>query len=177
MDFHLSEGTAVLRRTPVVLRALLTDLPHGWDRLTEGPGTWSPYDVIGHLVHGERTDWIPRVEHILRYGNTTPFPPFDREAMFAASAGESTADLLATFEDLRASSLHRLHALALTAADLTRRGLHPALGEVTLGQHLATWVAHDLSHLSQIVRVLAAQYVDAVGPWRSYLSVLNPPAR
>jgi len=157
-----------------VLRELLAGLPSPWTEAVEGPGTWSPFDVVGHLIHGERTDWIPRVEHILRHGDAIPFPAFDREAMFAASRSASLQELLETFGRLRAENLDRLVALALTAEDLARRGRHPALGEVTLGQHLATWVAHDLGHLGQVVLVMARQYSEAVGPWRAYLSILGP---
>ena len=139
----------------------------------EGPNTWRPFDVVGHLIHGERADWMPRVEHILRHGDAVPFPPFDREAMFAASQGRSLGELLDTFERLRAESLARLDALGLTDADVSRRGRHPDFGVVTLGQHLSTWVAHDLGHISQIVRVMARQYTDAVGPWKAYLSILK----
>jgi hypothetical protein len=128
--------------------------------------------VVGHLIHGERTDWVPRVEHILRHGDAVPFPPFDREAMFEASKGRSPAELLDTFQQARAGSLERLEALGLTTADLERRGRHPEFGVVTLGEHLATWVAHDLSHIGQVVRVMARQYSTAVGPWRAYLSAL-----
>jgi len=148
-------------------------LPDAWTAATEGPGTWSPYDVVGHLIHAERTDWIPRAEHILRHGDAVPFPKFDREAMFAASQGRSLGELLDAFEALRRDSLRRLGPLGLTDADLARRGLHPELGTVTLGQHLATWVAHDMSHLAQIVRTMARRYADAVGPWKAYLSVLK----
>ena len=140
----------------------------------EGPGTWSPFDVVGHLIHGERTDWAPRVEHLLQHGDGVPFPPFDREAMFAASRGLSLSELLDTFARLRTESLVRVAVLGLTDADLTRRGKHPEFGVVTLGQHLATWVAHDLSHVGQVVRVMARQYSEAVGPWRAYLSILGP---
>ena len=173
MDFDFDEGVPVLRRTPVVLRALLQDLPGPWIGATEGPGTWSPFDVVGHLIHGERTDWMPRVEHLLRHGDAVAFPTFDREAMFAASRGLSLGELLDTFARLRAGSLDRLAALGLTEADLARRGRHPELGAVTLGQHLSTWVAHDLSHLGQVVRVMARQYTAAVGPWKAYLSILR----
>jgi hypothetical protein len=173
VDFKLDDAIPVLRRTPAVVRELLLDLPEQWASAVEGPGTWSPYDVVGHLIHGERTDWVPRVEHILRHGDGVPFPPFDREAMFAASKGLSLAQLLETFATLRAGSLARLTALNLTPEDLSRRGLHPQLGVVTMGQHLATWVAHDLSHVSQIVRVMAKQYTEAVGPWRAFLSIVG----
>lgn len=175
MEFHFDEALPVLRRTPAVLRTWLADLPAPWISATEGRDTWSPYDVVGHLIHGERTDWIPRAEHILRHGDSVPFPSFDREAMFEASRGRSLAELLDRFDELRRESLRRLEALRLTEADLSRRGLHPELGPVTLGQHLATWVAHDMSHLGQVVRTMARQYSDAVGPWKAYLSILRPP--
>lgn len=174
MDFCFADALPVLRRTPTVLRELLAGLPAGWTGATEGEGSWSPYDVVGHLIHGERTDWLPRAEHLLSHGETLPFPPFDQEAMFAASRGLALAELLDSFAHLRAESLARLDALGLTDADLARRGLHPELGVVTLGQHFATWVAHDLGHLGQIVRVMARQYGAAVGPWRKYLSILGP---
>ena len=173
MNFRFDQAKPVLRQTPATLRALLTHLPDPWIRATEGPSTWSPFDVVGHLIHGERTDWIPRVEHLLRHGESVAFTPFDREAMFAASQGQSLGTLLDTFDALRAESLVRLDALGLTDADLARRGRHPEFGAVTLGQLLSTWVAHDLGHLSQIVRVMAKQYSDAVGPWRAYLSILK----
>lgn len=173
MEFRFEDAVPVLQRTPSVLRALLLDLPEPWTRATEGPDTWSPFDVVGHLIHGERTDWIPRVEHLLRHGETQPFPVFEREAMFEASAGLSLAELLDTFARLRVDSLARLDALRLTDADLERRGRHPEFGGVSLRQHLATWVAHDLGHVRQIVRAMARQYTDAVGPWRAYLSILG----
>lgn len=174
MEYRLDDAIPVLQRTPGVLRALLADLPSVWTEATEGAGTWSPFDVVGHLIHGERTDWVPRIEHILRHGDTVAFPPFDREAMRTVSQGLPLGELLDTFEQLRAENLERLSALRLTDADLARRGRHPEFGGVTLGQHLATWVAHDLSHLGQVVRVMARQYTEAVGPWRAYLSILRP---
>ncbi len=174
MDFRLDDALPVLRRTPGVLRELLLDLPANWTQAAEAPGAWSPFDVVGHLIHGERTDWMPRVEHILRHGDSVAFIPFDREAMFAASKGRSLAELLNTFAETRKRNLERLVALNLTDADLARRGRHPDLGTVTMGQLLATWVAHDLGHIRQIVRAMARQYVDAVGPWRAYLSILEP---
>jgi DinB family protein len=173
MEFRFDDGLPVLRRTPGVLRALLRDLPAAWTDAAEGPGTWSPFDVVGHLIHGERTDWVPRVEHMLAHGDTVPFPAFDREAMFSASRGLSLDELLDTFERLRTDSLTRLSELGLTEADLARRGRHPEFGVVTMRQHLATWVAHDLGHVSQVVRVMARQYSEAVGPWRAYLSILG----
>jgi hypothetical protein len=174
MEFRLDDALPVLQRTPAVLHALLLDLPGRWTAGNEGLGTWSPFDVVGHLIHGERTDWVPRVEHMLRHGDTLPFAPFDREAMFAASEGLSLTELLDTFGRLRAENLVRLAALRLSDADMARRGRHPELGVVTIGQHLATWVAHDLGHLGQVVRVMARQYSEAVGPWRAYLPILGP---
>jgi hypothetical protein len=173
MEFRFDDALPVLRRTPAVLRALLLDLPDPWVGANEGPGTWSPFDVVGHLIHGERTDWMPRVEHMFRHGDAVPFPVFDRETMFAASRGLSLGELIGTFGRLRAESLEGLDALNLKDADLERRGRHPEFGVVTLGQHLATWVAHDLSHQGQIVRVMARQYSEAVGPWQAYLSILR----
>jgi hypothetical protein len=173
MEFRFDEGLPILRATPATLRALLHDLPEAWSRVTEGPGTWSAYDIVGHLAHGERTDWVPRVEHILAHGAAVPFPPFDREGMFSASRGRTLASLLDDFADARACSLQRLASLSLGEADLSRPGCHPDFGVVTLGQHLATWVAHDLNHVGQVVRVMARQYQEAVGPWREYLSILG----
>ena len=174
MDFSFTMALPVLRRTPSVVRDLLAELPASWTDAVEGPNTWSPFDVVGHLIHGERTDWMPRVEHVLRHGDAVPFPPFDREAMFEESRGKALGELLDTFGQLRNESLERLATLNLTDADLSRRGRHPEFGVVTLGQHLSTWVAHDLGHVGQIVRVMARQYTDAVGPWKVYLSILNP---
>jgi hypothetical protein len=173
MDFRLDQALPVLRRTPAVLRELLSDAPAAWTAATEGTGTWSPYDIVGHLIHGERTDWVPRIEHLLQHGDAVAFPPFDREGMFKASQDRSLGELLETFDRLRSDSLTRIQALGLTDPDLARRGRHPEFGVVTLGQHCATWVAHDLSHISQVVRVMARQYTDAVGPWRAYLSILR----
>ena len=173
MEFRFDEALPILRRTPQVLRALLRDLPNPWTDASEGAGTWSPFDVVGHLIHGERTNWVPRVEHMLKYGDSVVFPIFDREAMFNESKGRTLGELLDTFEHERTQSLARLSELALTDADLARHGLHPEFGVVTMRQHLATWVAHDLGHIGQIVRVLARQYTDAVGPWRAYLSILD----
>jgi hypothetical protein len=173
MEFRFDDAVPVLRRTPAVVRDLLHDLPVHWTAATEAPGTWSPFDVVGHLIHAERTDWIERVEHILQHGEAVAFTPFDREGMFAASNGLSLSELLDTFAQLRADNLDHLLALRLTAVDLARRGLHPEFGIVTMGQLLATWVAHDLGHIRQIVRVMARQYSDAVGPWRAYLPILT----
>lgn len=172
--FSLADAVPLLERTPSVLRALLRGLPEPWPSANEGGETWTPFDVVGHLIHGERTDWIPRMEHILTHGDTVPFPPFDRFAQAEASRGQSLSQLLATFAVLRADSLARLRGRQLTETDLTRTGLHPALGTVTLGNHLASWVVHDLDHLYQVARVMAVQYADAVGPWREYLRIVRP---
>lgn len=175
MRSRFDEAIPVLRRTPGVVRGLLLDLPAPWTEASEGPGTWTPFDIVGHLIYGERADWIPRVEHILAHGDAVPFPPFDREAMFLASRGLTLLELLETFARLRAESLERLAALDLTEADLARRGVHPEFGAVTLEQHLSTWVVHDLGHIGQIARVMARRYAAEVGPWRAYLPVLGPP--
>lgn len=171
-EFDLSDGIAILERTPASLSALLDGLSDAWIRASEGDGKWSPYDVIGHLNHAERTDWIPRAKHILA-GETRPFDPFDQTAQFKESGGRSLEDLLATFRKLRRESLATLRGMHLTPADLDRRGLHPSLGEVTLGQLLSTWVVHDLDHVVQISRTMAKVYGEAVGPWSVYLSVLR----
>jgi hypothetical protein len=162
----------ILERTPATMSALLAGLPDAWVRATEGEGTWSPHDVIGHLVHGERANWIPRARHILN-GETRPFEPFDRRAQFAESEGKNLAELLAIFADLRRENLTALAGMKLTDDDLGRRGLHPELGEVTLGQLLATWVVHDFDHLAQVARTMAKVYTEATGPWSVYLSILR----
>lgn len=172
LDYDPELALPLLERTPATLRALLAGLPKEWVRANDGPGTWSAFDVVGHLIHGERTDWIPRARHILDKGASEPFPTFDREAMFEASRGRSMDSLLDEFATRRAESLASLRALALTPADLDRRGLHPQLGPVTLRQHLATWVAHDLGHIRQIAQTLGRQYRDEVGPWRAFLSMM-----
>ncbi len=170
--FNLDEAVAILERTPASLNALLAGLPERWVRATEGDGTWSPYDVVGHLIHAERTNWIPRVRHTLA-GERRPFDPFDRTAQFSESQGKSVGELLATFAELRRENVAALMSMRLTSADLSRTGQHPELGEVRLGQLLATWVVHDLDHVGQIVRTMAKVYSDAVGPWSTYLSILR----
>ena len=171
--FAMDEAIAILSRTPATLDALLRDLPDGWIVANEGGETWSPYDVIGHLIHGERTDWVPRARIIVEYGEGRAFDKFDRSAQFASSKGRTLASLLDEFATLRRDNIQALSSLGITAADLERRGRHPELGVVTLGQLLATWVAHDLDHVVQISRVLARQYSDEVGPWRAYLRVIS----
>jgi uncharacterized damage-inducible protein DinB len=173
VNFALTDAIPILRRTPAVLRALLWDVPDPWAHGTEGPETWSPFDIVGHLIHGERTDWIPRLELLLAYGEERPFTPFDRFAQFEASRGKSLHQLLDTFAELRAANLLRLESHSLTPKDFSRRGRHPELGPVSLGELLATWVVHDLSHVGQIARVMGRQYTEAVGPWREYLPMLG----
>jgi hypothetical protein len=170
--FSMEHSVAILARTPATLKALLEDLPERWVRATEGEGTWSPHDVVGHLVHAERTNWIPRLLHLLR-GSSEPFPPFDREGQFAYSGTRLLAELLDEFAGLRRDSLATLANLKLTADDLTRAGLHPELGRVRVDQLLSTWVVHDLDHVAQIVRTMAKVYAGAVGPWSAYLSILR----
>ena len=173
MNFDLAGGTAILRRTPRVLRDLLDGLPAHWIGATEGPDTWSPYDIVGHLLHGERTDWIPRARIILAQGPDRTFPPFDRTAQFRESEGKTVGRLLEELGKCRMESLDTLRGWNLTEAELALEGEHPTLGRVTLSQLLATWVAHDLAHVGQVARVLAKQYREAVGPWREYLPVLD----
>jgi hypothetical protein len=170
--FRSNDAVAILDRTPASLSALLGGLPDAWVRATEGDGTWSPYDVVGHLLHAERTDWIPRARHILA-GETRPFPPFDRTAQFAESGSESVDELLAAFAAARRESLATLTEMNPSGEDLARTGLHPELGVVTLRQLLATWVVHDLDHVTQIARTMAKAYGEATGPWSAYLSVLR----
>jgi hypothetical protein len=172
-SFVMEEAVAILARTPATLDTLLRGLPDGWIAAHEGGETWSPFDVMGHLIHGERTDWVPRAKMILEHGEGRAFDRFDRFAQFAASEGRTLASLLDEFATLRQEGLREVAAMNLTEADLDRRGRHPALGVVTLRQLLATWVAHDLDHVVQISRVLARQYSDEVGPWRAYLRIIS----
>ena len=169
----LSRSLDLLARTPAVLSALLDGLDDDWLRADEGPDTYSAHDVVGHLIHGEETDWVPRTEHILAEGANAPFARFDREGMRGKHDDSSMALLLALFEQRRAESLARVRALRLTAVDLERPGRHPDLGPVTLGQLLSTWVVHDLAHLAQIGRVLAKARAAEIGPWREYFRVLT----
>lgn len=169
----ISDAVAVLTRTPATLDALLRGLPDDWVTANEGAETWSPFDVLGHLIHGEKTDWVPRARIILEHGDARAFEPFDRFAQFGESPGRNIESLLDEFASLRQQSLRDLAALHITDADLGRRGRHPAFGAVTLRQLLSTWVAHDLDHIVQISRVLARQYADEVGPWRAYLRVIG----
>ena len=173
MDFDLTAGVAILERTPHTLRAMLAGLPSAWTDATEGPETWSPYVIVGHLIHGERTDWMARARIILEQGPERRFTPYDRFAQFRESQGKSLADLLDEFARLRAESLATLAGWRLTDAQLALEGEHPEFGAVTLRQLLATWVAHDLGHIAQIARVMAKQYREAIGPWRAYLPIVD----
>jgi hypothetical protein len=171
--FVIEEAVAILARTPATLDALLRGLPERWIMSNEGGDTWSPFDVVGHLIHGDRTDWIPRARIILEHGEARVFDKFDRFAQFAASKGRTLPALLDEFAAVRRENIHELAALRLTDAELDRRGRHPGLGVVTLRQLLATWVAHDLDHVVQISRAMARRYTDEVGPWHAYLRVLS----
>jgi PAS domain-containing protein len=173
MEFILDDAIRILRRTPETLRALLAALPDQWARCDEGPDTWSPFDVLGHLIHGEKTDWVPRALSILEYGESQVFEPFDRFAQFGDSRGKSLGTLLDEFTALRIKNVETIEALHLTDDELERTGLHPDFGRVTLAQLLATWAVHDLGHIVQISRTMARQYDAQVGPWKKYLRVLS----
>ncbi len=173
MEQNLHHTIALLTRTPAALDALLRDLPEEWTLRNEGENTWSTFDVLGHLIHGERTDWMPRARRILESGESRTFDPFDRWAQERESQGKTLPQLLDEFADLRAQNLNQLRALNLQAQDFKKRGRHPALGVVTLSELLATWAAHDLTHLHQISRVMAHQYRHVVGPWSAFLGVMQ----
>jgi hypothetical protein len=178
MEFRMAEAIAVLTRTPATVSALLRGLPDAWVRCNEGRSkdgqdTWSALDIVGHLIVGERTDWMPRVRILLENGEARPFDPFDRFAQLKESRDKSLEQLLDDFARLRKENLAALQALNLQPEDFTRRGRHPALGVVTLSELLATWVVHDLTHVHQLSRVMAYQYRDVVGPWSAYLGVLQ----
>jgi len=172
-EFNLADIIAGLTRAPATLDALLRGLPDIWVRSNEGGNSWSAFDIVGHLIFGERTDWMPRLRIILENGEARPFDPFDRFAQFQESQGKSLDQLLDEFARLRKENLASLEALNLQPQDFARRGTHPALGVVTLSQLMATWAAHDLTHVHQLSRVMAYQYRDAVGPWSAYLGVMQ----
>lgn len=173
MEHNLEETIALLARTPGALDALLRGLPGAWTMGNEGEGTWSPSEVIAHLIHAERENWIPRARVILEFGEGQRFPPFGREGNFRESRSKTLEELLDEFGEARAKSLQELNAWNLLPQDLEKRGQHPAFGVVTLSQLLATWAAHDLTHLHQISRVMALQYREAVGPWIKFLGVMH----
>jgi len=172
MEFDLFKTTEVLERTPKILEELLLELPDDWTMNNEGEETWSPYDIIGHLNHGERTDWIERADIILHKENKN-FILFDRLAQFKESEGKSLQQLLAEFAALRKNNLQKLKSFNITEADLNKTGIHPEFGEITLRQLLATWTIHDLTHIAQITRVMAKQYKEAIGPWIKYFRVMQ----
>ncbi len=175
MDYQHEQAVEILRRTPATLTVLLRGLSEAWTTSTEGPDTWSAYDIVGHLLHGEEADWIERTRIILEHGEKRPFDSFNRMAMFEKYQGFSLDQLLVAFEQARAKNLATLSALHITPEKLTLKGMHPALGTVTLSQLLATWVVHDLNHIGQIVEVMSRQYAEAVGPWSAYLAILTRP--
>ncbi|GMU37536.1 MAG: hypothetical protein AMXMBFR22_17270 [Phycisphaerae bacterium] len=175
VDFNLDRDIVILARTPRVLRSLLDGLPDAWTRANYGPGTWSPHEVVAHLIFGERTDWLPRARRILEFGESVPFDPFDRNGHADLARRHTTAELLDLFEEERRAGLNALQALPLTPENLARRGRHPALGPATLAQLLCTWVVHDLNHIAQVCKGLAYQHRVEVGPWEAYLSILAPP--
>jgi hypothetical protein len=173
MEHNLEHTISLLTRTPPALDALLRDLPETWTLRNEGENTWSAFDVVGHLIHAERADWMPRLRMVLQFGEAQPFEPFDRSGQAREIKGKSLGQLLDEFAHVRSENLGALRALNLQREDLELRGRHPALGVVTLSELLATWAAHDLTHLHQISRTMAHQYRETVGPWREYLGVLQ----
>ena len=173
MQFSLERSYEILERTPEVFKTLLADLPEQWTMGNEGPETFSPYDVMGHLIHGEKTDWTERIKMIMEHGISKTFVPYDRFAMYKESKGKSINQLLKKFKKLRKQNLKWLRSLELTEADFDKKGRHPVLGEVTLRQLLATWVIHDLTHIAQVGRVMAKQYKEEMGPWLEFFRVMN----
>jgi uncharacterized damage-inducible protein DinB len=173
MNFELEKSLEILERTPDVITDMLRGLSTDWTSANEGEGTWSAYDVVGHLVHGEKTDWVPRTEVILSAQSERRFEPFNRFAQFEESRGKSLHDLLTEFKQLRQKNLAHLRSKGITNKDLQKTGTHPDFGDVTLSQLLSTWVVHDLNHIAQISRVMAKHYKDDVGPWIEYLRILK----
>jgi len=173
MNYSVNKAIEILEQTPKTLKTFLGNLSEDWIYCNEGPNTWSAFDIIGHLIHGEKTDWMPRLHIILENSEQNTFAPFDRFAQFEFSKGKTLSELLNDFEVLRIQNLKELKALNLTQEQLTLKGIHPELGEVNLSQLLATWVTHDLGHIAQISRVMAKQYKNEVGPWAAYISILN----
>jgi hypothetical protein len=171
----IGEAVAVLERTPRAIGSLLEGLPDQWARFSPSEGSWSAYDIVGHLIHGEKTDWMPRVVMILDHGESQPFEPFEREAMFEASAGKDLGALLAELSSLRERGLLELNARHLGDGELTLEGLHPTLGPVTLEQLIAAWAVHDLGHMAQLSEALAKRYRAEIGPWRALLPVVDKP--
>lgn len=173
MKYTVKESVQVLERTPAVLQVLLSGLHSGWIMNNEGPGTFSPYDVLGHLIHGEKTDWVIRAKIILEHGVSVSFTPWDRFAQYEESKGKSMEQLLEAFALIRKQNMQWLTNLSLSEADLDKKGMHPSLGEVTLRNLLSTWAVHDLTHIAQITRVMAKQYKEEMGPWPEFFRILN----
>jgi hypothetical protein len=173
MKFNLDKSYQILERTPTVLKTILAGISADWVMNNEGPETFSPYDVVGHLIHGEKTDWRVRAAMILEYGESKTFEPYDRFAQFEESKGKSLPQLLAEFKGLRAKNLEWLKSLQLKPDDLDKTGMHPGLGQVTLKQLLSTWVVHDLTHIAQVSRVMAKQYKEEIGPWIEYFRIMS----
>lgn len=173
MPIPVTEAVDLLNRTPQILRKMLDGLPDQLVHANEGPETWSPFDVVGHLIHGEKTDWIPRLNICLSDSTDKTFQPFDRFAQYEDSKGKTLQALLTIFEQLRKENIVTLKGMNLSKEDDRRMAIHPALGEVTLGQLLTTWVVHDLNHISQLSRILAHQFKDDVGPWKAYLRIVQ----
>lgn len=173
MEYQLDQAIEVLERTPKVMQTLLSGISKEWSSQNEGPDTWSPYDVVGHLVHGEKTDWMPRLEIVLGTSERTTFEPYDRFAQFEMSKGKSLVTLLSEFETLRKENLNTLRSKNLSEKDLTRTAIHPSLGTITLKNMLAAWVVHDLGHIAQVSRVMAKQYKEEIGPWTKYLTIVK----
>jgi hypothetical protein len=173
IKFNLADSIDILERTPLILEEFLRDLPSKWIRNNEGGSSWSPFDVVGHLVHGEKTDWVPRMHIILSNNEKKDFESFDRFAQFDNNQGKSLNELLNEFRDLRKMNIIKLRKANIQAIDLKKTGIHPQFGTVTLRQLLASWVVHDLTHINQISRVLAKQYASEVGPWKRFMGVLR----
>jgi DinB superfamily len=173
MKYNLERSCEILERTPAVLKALLTGIGDEWIYSNEGVETFSPYDVVGHLIHGEKTDWRDRATMILEHGVSKTFVPYDRFAQYEASKGKTLQQLLSEFEEVRIKNLEWFRSLHLSGTDLDKKGIHPSLGEVTLRQLLTTWVIHDLTHIAQITRVMAKQYKDEMGPWLEFFRIMS----
>ncbi|MFM6926161.1 MAG: DinB family protein [Ferruginibacter sp.] len=173
MKYSLARSYEILDRTPAVLQALLDSLPDDWVMPNEGPDTFSPYDVVGHLIHGEKTDWVPRIKKVLEFGNIQAFDKYDRFAQYELSKGKTLQQLLDEFTALRKENMVWFKSLNLSETDLDKTGMHPVLGEVTLRNLLATWVVHDLTHISQVTRVMAKQYKTEMGPWPQFFRILD----
>ena len=173
MNFELDKAIEILERTPKVMQALLSGISKEWSTQNEGPDTWSPYDVVGHLVHGEKTDWMPRLEIVLGTSERTTFEPYDRFAQFEMNKGKNLATLLSEFEILRKRNIETLRSKKLSEVDLNKTANHPSLGVVNLKNLLSAWVVHDLGHITQVSRVMAKQYKEEIGPWIKYLTIVK----